>query len=181
METVEDLAKSKGMVLVGERIGRTAGRRAAEATARYFEAELARGGSIPFEWWYSSERKIAGLAGIGAKGGGIVGLALDFATSPGGDTILPVPVYQATRSDQLIVPGAAWHAHRADAESEARAYTAATGIATTVDESNTKSIGGLPDEGPPIPLGQPLEKHGNWWVDPATGEYIGWDPLWFLH
>jgi RHS repeat-associated protein len=171
MQTVVDLAKSKGLVLAGERIGRKAAAAAATNAARQTGKNLAS---------KAVQASIARSAAGGAKFGGIAGLAVDLATSPGGDTVLSVPVYQASRADQLAVPGADWHANRADAESDARTYTAATGIPTTIDESNTKSIGGLPDEGPPPAAGRPLETHGSWLYDTTSGDWA-WDPWWFLH
>jgi hypothetical protein len=101
-----------------------------------------------------------------------VGLALDYATSPGGDTSLPVPVYQAVRTDEVMVPDAAWHQNRADAEDDARAYTAATGILTYVDVSTLKNLGGLPD--PPAPslgLGELLVNQVNRWMWSGFGSH----------
>ena len=179
-----DLAKSKGMVLTGERIGRKVAESAAKRAFTKAGEDLASKAALKF---------VARAASFGAKTGGIVGLAADFATSPGGDTTLPAPVYQAVTTNELVVPGAGWHTNEADAENEARAYTSATGISTQVDKSSTKNIGGLQSTGKSDPAlaakaaakaaepGRQLERRGMWWYDSITGEQIGWDPLWFLH
>lgn len=163
IKTVVDLGKSKAMVYVGQRTGRAIARSAAERAVRQGPKVIA------------SEILSEGIAKsvyIGRRFGGIVGLALDYATSPGGDTSLPVPVYQAVRTDEVMVPDAAWHQNRADAEDDARAYTAATGILTYVDVSTLKNLGGLPD--PPAPslgLGELLVNQVNRWMWSGFGSH----------
>jgi hypothetical protein len=124
-ETVEDIAKSKGLVLAGEQIGNLFG---------------------------------------AAKTGGIIGVAIDFATSPGGDTSYDHLIYQAVVvvgdgmtvpcQDASLYPGggdgalggvAGWHRKRENAEKDAQAYTAKHGDKTAVDEDHTKRPEDYPD------------------------------------
>jgi len=90
-----------------------------------------------------------------AKAGGVIGLAVDFATSPGGDTSYVHLIYQAVImvegmpvpcQDASLYPGgqgvlsgvAGWHRKRENAEKDAHAYTAKWGVEATVDEDQTK-------------------------------------------
>lgn len=82
---------------------------------------------------------------IGAKLGGIIGWAIDFALSPGGDTMLPHTVYQASvDSGGIPVPCtwngqiAQWHRKRENAQKEAHDYTAQTGEQAIVNEDYSK-------------------------------------------
>lgn len=186
-QTIVDFGKAKGLVVVG----RSTGRKITESIAirAATRAALLAGKDIASkEVQASIAKEIAEEVAHGAKSGGIWFWAIDFATSPGGDTGRYVPVYQASASDWTPVPGAYWHANRADAEYDARAYTEATGIETFVDESNAKSMGGLPDPEdppPPIPAGEPILylKPGSWgWIyNKETNEPVAWYPWWFLH
>ena len=89
---------------------------------------------------------------IAGKVGGIVGYAVDLATSPGGDTTLMHSIYQAVLVDEdnqiehglviggmtVPVPNADWHRKRENAEKDAAAHTAKTGQKTAVEESYSK-------------------------------------------
>lgn len=104
-ETLIDLAKSKGLVVAGEMIGKKIGQT------------------------------------MGAKLGGIIGYAVDLATSPGGDTSLPHAIYQAAVLSEGVpvpVPGAEWHRRRENAERDAKEYTDRTGQETMIDVEYTK-------------------------------------------
>lgn len=82
---------------------------------------------------------------IGGKLGGIIGWAIDFAISSGGDTSLPHAVFQAAVSpegipipvviDGQVVP---WHRKRENAERDAQEYADRTGEQTMIDEEYSK-------------------------------------------
>jgi hypothetical protein len=78
---------------------------------------------------------------IAGKVGGIIGYAIDLATSPGGDTSLPHLIYQACVASEGIpvpVPGANWHRKKENAEKDAADYEAKTGQKTMIDEQYSK-------------------------------------------
>jgi hypothetical protein len=73
--------------------------------------------------------KKIGAPGMAAKTGGVIGWAVDFAVSPGGDVSLPHLVYQASVvvhgipvpcADASLFPGgfAEWHRKRENAEQD---------------------------------------------------------------
>jgi len=79
---------------------------------------------------------------VGAAAGGIIGTAVDFATSPGGDTSLSHFIYQAVVMSEGVsvpVPGADWHRKRENAEREAKAYTDETSEPTSIDQALSKN------------------------------------------
>ena len=122
-DTVVDIAKSKGLVAAGERAGKAIGTKAAEKAV--------------------GEATKKAVIGTARKAGGIIGLAIDFATSPGGDVKLPHVIYQAVISTDkagfgIPVPGALWHRKRENAERDARNYTLQTGEATDIEEQYSK-------------------------------------------
>src|SRR5690348_14174122 len=118
-DTGEDLAKSKGLVLAGEQAGKKVGTKLAEKAAEE-----------------AAQKAIISQA---AKTGGVIGTAIDFATSPGGDTQLPHTIYQATRPDGSLIPGMGWHVKRENAERDAATYTANTGEPAVIEEDFSKA------------------------------------------
>ena len=95
--------------------------------------------------------------------GGVIGAAIDFATSPGGDTSFDYPIYQAMViieggvtapcQDPSLYPGgqgafsgvAGWHRKRENAEKDAQEYAAKHGDQTTVEQDDTKRPEDYPD------------------------------------
>jgi hypothetical protein len=86
-----------------------------------------------------SKGLVAAGEAIAGKAGGIIGYAIDLATSPGGDTSLSHTIYQAIiMPDDVPVPGAQWHRKRENAEKDAKEYTARTGRETSIEEQFSK-------------------------------------------